>query len=236
MPERGENSSESMHSGTVPDLRTQFGQIDIYLFDQLLRARIRQGMRILEAGCGSGRNIACLLQSGYEVAAVDSDPDAIPQIKRLARAWAPTLPENDFRVETVEAMSFPDNFADVLLSIAVLHFASDDSQFHAMLASMWRVLKPGGLFFCRLASSIGMADRMIPRGGRRFLLPDGSERYLVDEALLLELTGQLGGELLDPLKTTIVQNQRCMTTWVLRKSTDAGSGFLQDGECETERS
>ena len=225
MPERGEKSLGSIHSGIVPDLRTQFGQIDIYLFDQLLRGRIRQGMRILEAGCGPGRNIAYLLQSGFEVAAVDSDPDAIAQMKRLAGASAPTLHADNFRVETIEAMSFPDSFADVLLSIAVLHFARDDSQFHAMLASMWRVLKPGGLFFCRLASSIGMADRMVPRGGRRFLLPDGSERYLVDEALLLELTEQLGGELLDPLKTTIVQDQRCMTTWVLRKGANAPSGF-----------
>jgi tellurite methyltransferase len=122
-------------------------------------------------------------------------------------------------------MSFPDSFADALLSIAVLHFARDDSQFNAMLASLWRVLRPGGLFFCRLASSIGMADRMIPRGGRRFLLPDGSERYLVDEALLLELTERLGGEFLDPLKTTIVQDQRCMTTWVLRKRAKARSGL-----------
>jgi hypothetical protein len=49
-------------------------------------------------------------------------------------------------------------------------------------------------------------------------LPDGSERYLVDEALLTELAEQLGGQLADPLKTTVVQNQRSMTTWVLRKN------------------
>ena len=54
--------------------------------------------------------------------------------------------------------------------------------------------------------------------GRRFQLPDGSERYLVDEALLLRLTGELGGQLADPLKTTVVQNQRSMTTWVVRKN------------------
>jgi hypothetical protein len=83
---------------------------------------------------------------------------------------------------------------------------------------MWRVLKPGGLFFCRLASNIGMESRMVHRKGRRFLLPDRSERYLVDESLLLDWTKKLGGVLLDPLKTTIVQDQRCMTTWVLRKS------------------
>lgn len=207
----------------MSDLGTQFGQIDIYLFDQLLRGRIRAGMRVLEAGCGSGRNLTYLLQAGYEVAAVDSDPEGVARVRRLATAWAPTLPGDNFRVESIEAMSFPDHFADVVLSIAVLHFARDDAQFNAMLSSLWRVLRPGGLLFCRLASSIGMAERMVPRGGRRFLLPDGSERYLVDEALLLDLTERLGGELIDPVKTTIVQDQRCMTTWVLRKNADGQS-------------
>ena len=114
-------------------------------------------------------------------------------------------------------MSFPDHAADVVLSIAVLHFASDDAHFAGMLEEMWRVLRPGGLFFCRLASSIGMETRMQPLAGRRHLLPDGSERYLVDEPLLLDWARRLGASLLDPLKTTVVQDQRCMTTWVLRK-------------------
>jgi SAM-dependent methyltransferase len=214
----------------MSDLRTQFGQIDIYLFDQLLRGRIRPGMRVLEAGCGSGRNLAYFIQAGYEVAAVDSDVESVARVRRVATSCSPQLAEDDFRVEDIESMSFPDSFADVVLSIAVLHFANGDAQFNAMLASLWRVLRPGGLFFCRLASSIGMAERMVPRGGRRFLLPDGSERYLVDEALLLDLTEQLGGELLDPLKTTIVQDQRCMTTWVLRKAVELPSSRHMQGE------
>ena len=89
--------------------------------------------------------------------------------------------------------------------------------FEAMVTEMWRVLRPGGLLFCRLASAIGMETRVRQTLGRRFLLPDGTERYLVDEALLVDLTRRLGGTFLDPLKTTIVQNQRCMTTWVVRK-------------------
>jgi tellurite methyltransferase len=115
-------------------------------------------------------------------------------------------------------MSFPEGFADVVLSSAVLHFARDDDQFLAMVRGTWRVLKPGGLLFCRLASSIGLEDRIQRVAGRRFLLPDGSERYLVDEALLIRLTEDLGGQLADPLKTTVVQNQRSMTTWAVRKS------------------
>jgi SAM-dependent methyltransferase len=199
------------------DLEAQFGQIDIYLFDQLLRGRIHRGMRILDAGCGEGRNLVYLLRSGYEIFGTDPNAGAIESVRRLAAATASQLPATNFRTEPVEQMTFPDAFADVVISSAVLHFASDDRQFLAMIESMWRVLKPGGLLFARLASTIGMEDRMRRIAGRRFLLPDGSERYLVDEKMLVDLTQKLGGRLLDPLKTTVVQDQRCMTTWVMRK-------------------
>jgi tellurite methyltransferase len=201
----------------MPTLQEQFGQIDIYLFDQILRARIVPGMRVLDAGCGFGRNLVYFLREGYEVFGVDSVPQAVEVTRRLAASLVPDFPEENFRQEAIEEMSFPNNFADVVLSSAVLHFARDDDHFLRMLRSIWRVVKPAGLLFCRLASSIGMEQRMQRIGGRRFLLPDGSERYLVDEPLLNELTKQLGGQLVDPLKTTIVQNQRCMTTWVVRK-------------------
>ena len=202
----------------MSDLDRQFGQIDIYLFDQLLRGRLRPGMRVLDAACGSGRNLVYLLQSGFEVFATDAEARAVEAVRGLARQLAPQLPAENFRVEPVERMTFPDAFADVVVSSAVLHFASDDVQFDAMVREMWRVLKPRGMLFCRLASSIGMEDRVRRVGGRRFVLPDGSERYLVDEAMLMDLTARLGGRLLDPLKTTVVQNQRCMTTWVVSKS------------------
>ena len=197
----------------MPTLQEQFGPIDIYLFDQLLRGRIVPGMRVFDAGCGSGRNLVYLLREGYEVFGVDGDPHAVASVRHLSSH----LPAANFRVEPLEAMSFPEAFADAVLSSAVLHFARDDAHFEAMLRGTWRVLKPGGVFFCRLASSIGMENQVRWLTGRRFLLPDGSERYLVDEALLMRLTHELGGELLDPLKTTVVQNQRCMTTWVMRK-------------------
>jgi tellurite methyltransferase len=203
--------------GTAMSLIEQFGEIDIYLFDQLLRNRITPGMRVLDAGCGSGRNLVYMVKQGYEVFGADSDPRAVASVRRLAAAIAPMLAPDNFRAEPVESLSFPDAFADVVLSSAVLHFARSDDQFGAMLRGTWRVLKPGGLLFCRLASSIGIETQVERIAGRRFLLPDGSERYLVDAALLVELTRELGGHLMDPLKTTVVQGQRSMTTWVVRK-------------------
>jgi tellurite methyltransferase len=201
----------------ISELRTQFGEIDIYLFDQLLRGRLQPGMRVVDAGCGGGRNLVYLLRAGYEVFGADTDPDAIRSVRALASTLAPRLPAENFRVEPIERMTFPSAFADVVIGSALLHFARDTPQFDAMVAGMWRVLKPGGLLFARMASSIGMEDRVRPLGGRRFLLPDGSERYLVDGPLLAQLTGTLGAVMVDPLKTTVVQDQRCMTTWVVRK-------------------
>ena len=201
----------------MTDLPSLFGPIDIYLFDQLLRGRIRPGMTVLDAGCGGGRNLVFLLREGYEVFALDPNPEAVRAVRAMAGQLAPRLPETNFRVEALESSSFPDHVADAVLSSAVLHFARDEEHFRAMLLGSWRLVKRGGLFFCRLASSIGMEDRMTSLGGRRFLLPDGSERFLVDEPYLLDLTSELGGVPLDPLKTTVVQDQRCMTTWVLGK-------------------
>ncbi len=195
----------------------QFGNIDIYLFDQILRGRIAPGMTVFDAGCGGGRNLVYFLRQGYKVFAVDSDPDAILYVKELARMLAPSLPPENFTVDRLEGLMFPAAFADIAISNAVLHFAADEKQFCEMLEGTWRALKSGGLFFCRLASSIGQEQSVISIGKGRFLLPDGSERFLVDQPMLMRLTLNWRAELLDPLKTTVVQDQRSMTTWVLRK-------------------
>ena len=206
-----------LSTSPVAELESRYGRIDIYLFDQLLRGRIAPGMRIFDAGSGSGRNLVYFLREGYEVLGVDRDPRAVEAVRGLAAELAPQLPADNFRVEPLEAMTFADACADVAISSAVLYFAPDDETFRAMLLGTWRAVAPGGLLFVRLASSIGMEERMRRISGRRCALPDGSERYLVDESLLLALTDELRGELLDPLKTTVVQDQRCMTTWVIRK-------------------
>ena len=199
------------------DIRAELGEMDIYLVDQVMRGHIAPGMSILDAGCGGGRNLPHFLRRGYEVFAADPDPRAVDRVRAMARELAPRLPASNFRVESAEAMTFTERLADVVISSAVLHFARDDAQFHAMLDGPWSALAPGGLFFCRLASDIGMEGRFEPLGGRRFRLLDGSERYLASERILMEDTERLGGQLVDPLKTTIVQGMRCMTTWVLRR-------------------
>ncbi len=201
------------------DLESEFGAIDIYLFDQLLRGRITARDRIVDAGCGWGRNLVYFLRAGFDVWGIDGDADAIAAVRAMAASLAPALPDDRFRVEAIERCTLADRHATVVVSSAVLHFARDDRQFDAMLEGSWRLLAPGGLWFCRLASTSGIESGIQPLAptGRRYRLPDGTDRYLVDEAFLRDRTDALGGQLLDPLKTTIVHGQRAMSTWVVRK-------------------
>jgi tellurite methyltransferase len=201
---------------TTTPLRNEFGNLDIYVFDQLLRGRIAPGMRVFDAGCGGGRNLVYLLGHGYDVCGNDADPNAIARVRELASSLSPGG-DVDFRVEPIEHTSFPDAHADVVMSSAVLHFAHDERQFEGMLRQMWRVLKPGGVFFARLASTIGIDPDVVALGGGRFRLPDGSDWFLVDASAIESWTRQLGGSLIDPIKTTLVHNQRAMTTWVAKK-------------------
>ncbi|TDF99645.1 class I SAM-dependent methyltransferase [Paenibacillus piri] len=197
--------------------RELFGDIDIYLFDQLLKGRITPEKRILDAGCGNGRNLVYFLRSGYKVYAVDRSEEAVAGVRRLGAKLAPDWSDERVRVEPVDKMSFANDSFDVVICNAVLHFAEHEAHFIQMVQELWRVLRPGGLLFARLASSIGIEDKVEPLGASRYRLPDGSERFLVDEERLVKMTEKLQGMMLEPLKTVNVENMRCMTTWCLKK-------------------
>jgi SAM-dependent methyltransferase len=198
------------------ELRAEFGDIDIYLFDQLLRGRFDARRRVLDAGCGAGRNLPYFLRHGFHVLAADVDPVAIDGVRRLAASLNATLAPGQMHCGPLDSLPWKDGSTDAVICSAVLHFAADEREFATMLGEMWRMLAPRGLFFARLATSIGL-ERHLPSTTGRLRLPDGSERFVVDERTILGWTSKLGGTLADPLKTTNVQNRRCMTTWVMEK-------------------
>jgi SAM-dependent methyltransferase len=198
-------------------LREAFGDIDIYLFDQLLRGRFDRRTRVLDAGCGEGRNLVYLMKQGFMCFGIDQNPSAIALLRGRAETMTSPSPAQNFVVGDLERLPWPDASMDAVISSAVLHFVADEDQFGRSVEELWRVLAPGGLFFARLASNIGL-EHQIGTGGRRARLPDGSERFVVDESMLLAWTRRLGAQLLDPIKTTNVQQLRCMTTWCLSKA------------------
>jgi tellurite methyltransferase len=198
-------------------LQKEFGNIDIYLFDQLLKGRFEESQRVLDAGCGGGRNLVYFLQHNFDVYGIDEDPVAIEEAKKLSKELNPKNSLDNFSVEKVEALPFEEAFFDVVLCNAVLHFARNEVHFDRMLRSIWKVLKPNGHLLIRLASDIGIEDLVKPLGDSRYLLPDDSIRFLVNQEMLLDYTEKLNGQLFEYIKTTNVQNLRCMTTWCLQK-------------------
>src|SRR5216684_9074270 len=113
-------SSDDRRMTSRSDLQEQFGSIDIYLFDQLLKGRITSEMRVLDAGCGGGRNLIYFFRSGFNVCGVDQSSEAIARIRSLAARLAPHLPVDNFCVAAIEQMRFSDESFDVVISSAVL--------------------------------------------------------------------------------------------------------------------
>ncbi|GAB3527354.1 hypothetical protein GCM10027443_03810 [Pontibacter brevis] len=206
-----------MNVPALANLPAVFGNIDIYLFDQLLKGRIREGMKLFDAGCGAGRNIQYLLQAGVKVYGADVSEEAIRQAGALAKQLTGEEPGKDFIVSDLAALPFPHAYFDVVLCSAVLHFARDERHFRSMVQELWRVLKPGGMLFSRLSTTIGMEGKLEQVSERNYQMPHGHIWFLADEALLRELAVSLNAELLEPVKTVLVEQQRSMTTWVLQK-------------------
>src|SRR6476661_5176160 len=107
-------------------LRETYGDIDIYLFDQLLKGRYDNLNKILDVGCGSGRNLPYFLRNGYEVFGIDISQQAVETVKQLSAELAPNNSLENFMVCAAEKLPFDDATFDLVICSAVLHFARDE--------------------------------------------------------------------------------------------------------------
>jgi SAM-dependent methyltransferase len=201
----------------VDDALEALGRVDIALIDQFQRGRFRKPGRVLDAGCGAGRNLDLFARAGHELWLLDADAHAVESARVHCERLGHPVDKRHTRVGALETAELPAASFDAVLAIAVLHFARDRAHWEAQLDALWRCVAPGGVLFARLASSIGIEAHITPLGNGRFRLGDGSTRYLVGLADLLEATRVRDGELLDPIKTVNVQDLRAMTTWVVRR-------------------
>ena len=70
-----------MNKASIKDLNLLFGNIDIYLLDQILKDRFKPHFKILDAGCGEGRNLIYFVRNEYQVYGIDRNADAIKMLK-----------------------------------------------------------------------------------------------------------------------------------------------------------
>lgn len=205
------------------ELNNELGNIDIYLLDQILKARYTKGTKILDAGCGEGRNLIYFLNNGFDVWGIDQNPDAIRMLHFILGSTYPNCPKDNFKQSSVESMDYDDHTFDLVISSAVLHFAKSHDHFDQMFLEMIRVLKPGGQIFVRMTSNIGLASvKDIDIDGCSFLA-DGSFRYLISREKISNICQEFNLDFVEPIKNTNVNDLRCMTTLILRKKEEGPS-------------
>jgi SAM-dependent methyltransferase len=202
----------------IKSLNQLLGNIDIYLLDQILKGRFDKEMKIFDAGCGEGRNTIYFLQEGYQIFGADSNPIAI----QMARIYAQTIQKDydvfRFQTSLIEKLPFHQGAFDAIISSAVLHFATSETHFLKMMEEMMRVLKPGGIFFLRMTTGQGNMQEKSPHlGDGVYLLPDGSERFLLTESLEKEIVSKYKFKYLEPAKSVLVHGQRAMGVFVWEK-------------------
>ena len=185
---------------------------DIYLLDQIFKDRFKKTDVILDAGCGSGRNLAWFIENNDTVFGVDT---ANEKIKQLQNHY-PQLGQN-FTVQALDNLSFTANTFHHIICNAVLHFAKNEVHFYKMFTELWRVLKPNGMLFIRMTSDIGIENKVKHIADGVYQIPDGSTRFLLTKKILQTLKNQYSFTFLEPLKTVNVNDVRCMTTLVLQK-------------------
>ncbi len=201
----------------IQKLNKILGNIDLYLLDQLLKGRFNPSMKILDAGCGEGRNLVYFLQNNYDVAGIDSNPGAIQMLQFVARSLNPAIGKTQFIEGKIEAMPYQNDAFDLLICSAVLHFAEDHQHFESMLKEICRVTKRQGLIFIRTASSIGIEDKLGESSNGVYNIPDGSRRYLIHRSHVDKIPEKYNLEFIEPFKTVNVADKRCMSNLMLRK-------------------
>jgi ubiquinone/menaquinone biosynthesis C-methylase UbiE len=107
-----------------------------------LLAQLPTGSKMLEVGCGTGRESYALATEGFEVHAIDTDAGAIALAQRKARGHgSPSFTTQDFATH-----HFVDEF-DAVFERGVLHNIKSDADREDFAVKVARALKPGGLWF-----------------------------------------------------------------------------------------
>jgi SAM-dependent methyltransferase len=199
------------------ELNRLLGNIDIYLLDQILKARFSKEMKILDAGCGEGRNAVYFLNAGFQIFGFDQEELAVQYLRFVAKSLQPNYDAHRFQVGTMEEIPFHKNAFDAVICSAVLHFAKGEAHFWEMMQELFRVLKPGGILWFRMCTGFGgILEQSTELGDGRYLLPDGSERFVLQQKHLDKIL-KMGFRFLEAPKTVLVLGQREMGVFVLEK-------------------
>jgi tellurite methyltransferase len=202
---------------SLQSLNQELGNIDLYLLDQVLKGNIAGNAKILDAGCGEGRNLVYFMNNNYDIYGLDQQEDAIRMLQFVAKTKAIDHVDARFKVGDVKSLPYESETFDWVISSAVMHFADTLHDFESMLGEIFKVLKPGGKVFIRMASSISIEHLVEKADENRYFQPDQGFRFLLTRNLLDQILHSGKWSLLEPWKIIRVADQRTMAVLILEK-------------------
>ena len=207
------SQSKVTMSMNIEILRNIIGKADVYLLDQIMKGIYTQTDKILDAGCGHGRHISLFEKLELDIYGIDINKERIHHCKQEF----PKISKK-FQVSDLKQIPFDDGFFEHVISSAVFHFATSKAHFKCLFAEHIRVMKIGGTLFIRMTSQFGLAPkslRIVEEG--IYVLPDGTQRFLISYSLVKELQEEFHLKLIEPIKTVNVSDERAMAVLMFQK-------------------
>lgn len=198
-------------------LNKELGNIDLYWLDFILKGHLPTDAKILDAGCGEGRNIMYCLKNGMNVFGIDQNPEAIRFVKLIAKQYQQDNTEARFQLMKLDSIRFPDDAFDTVLCSAVLHFAESTDHFNKMLSELFRVVKMGGKLVIRTMSDAYLAEGVQAGENGVYVFPEGQKRFIVSADTFVEHCRLSGFRLIEPYKEVKVKNRHTMGTFFLER-------------------
>lgn len=189
----------------------ELGNVDVYVIDQLLKGAIHDKLRLLDAGCGSGRIFSYFANNNFDITGIDPNEEHFRNLQSQ-------FPNNNHQLFRSSIEDFlPQQSFDYIICNAVLHFAHNHEHFDQMFEKLISFLETNGTLFIRMTTDHGLQNLPHNETGV-YELPDGSTRYLISRKRISELCDRHDISLMEPFKTVLVENWRSMATIVLKKN------------------
>lgn len=135
----------------------------------ITRGYLRPDMTLLEFGCGTGGTAILHAPHVRQIRAIDFSEAMLT----IARGKAAAAGVGNVSFERADIMDFaaPDGSFDMVLGLSILHLLADKD---AVIAKVFRMLKPGGLFVSSttcIGDTMGLLKPLAPVGKALGLLP-----------------------------------------------------------------
>ena len=186
--------------------------MDLFLMDLILKGKIPSNARVLDVGCGEGRNGIHFIQQGHEYHGWDIDSSKLKLLEYLAKTFDAS--HAHFKIQDIRSAE-ADRFFDFIICSRMLHFAESKVDFLLMWEKLSGQLKRGGILYVSMDSIIDNdLWKKLEHGKIKF--PDARIHFALTSDIYEEI--KKGFEEIEPLKTLVYHNKRAQSFLCFKKA------------------